>query len=119
MFRKRSKSNLSIINFDNIDVRDVKYLPPFFDGDVLFILPPINMSVPSMYELSMDSIYKMCGRHPWCICKAQTNIVIICIAMEVSTSAPNEFDRLLTHFLWECCPKISRLECKVYRFTPV
>ena len=37
---KRSKSDFVFIDFDNIDVRDVKYLPFSFDGDVLFVLPP-------------------------------------------------------------------------------
>ena len=36
--KKRSKFDLTTIDFDNIDVRDVKYLPPSFDGDI-FVLP--------------------------------------------------------------------------------
>ena len=31
--RKRSKSDLAFIDFDNIDIHDVKYLPSSFDGD--------------------------------------------------------------------------------------
>jgi hypothetical protein len=37
--RKRSKSDLASIDFDSIDVQDVKYLPSSFNGDVLFLLP--------------------------------------------------------------------------------
>ena len=45
--RRRSKSDLTAIDFDSIDLRDVKYLPPFFDGDVIFLLAPINVDVSS------------------------------------------------------------------------
>ena len=36
---RRSKSDLTNIDFNNIVVEDVKYLPSSFDGDVFFILP--------------------------------------------------------------------------------
>ena len=48
-FRRRSKSDFTTIDFDNIDVRDVKYLPPSFDGDVVFMMPPIGVDVSSTY----------------------------------------------------------------------
>lgn len=35
-FKKGSKSDLNTIDFDNINVHDVKYLPSYFEGDVLF-----------------------------------------------------------------------------------
>lgn len=35
-FKKSSKYDPSTIDFDNIDVHDVKYFPPYFEGDVLF-----------------------------------------------------------------------------------
>jgi hypothetical protein len=104
------KSNLIAIDFDSIDVCEVKYLPPSFDGDVIFILPPINVDVSSTYGRSMDGTDKMCDGHLWCTTKT-TNIqnnfglsfrrssyaghlqctntycefVIICIALEVFT----------------------------------
>jgi hypothetical protein len=71
--RKRSKSDLAFIDFDNIDVRDVKYLPSSFDGDVLFVLPPVVLKVPNTYGRSMDGMDKMCDGHPWCTTKT-TNI---------------------------------------------
>ena len=52
--RKTSKSDLAFIDFDYIDVRSVKYLPFSFNGDVLFLLPPVPYKVPSMYGRSMD-----------------------------------------------------------------
>jgi hypothetical protein len=119
--RRRSKSDLTAIGFDSIDVREVKYLSPSFDGDVIFILPPINVDVYSTYGRSMDVMDKMCDGHLWCTTKppiskmildsllgvphmpviysAQIHIVIICIAMEVFTTVPNGSDRILLHFL--------------------
>ena len=67
--RKKSKSDLVSIDFDYINVRDVKYLPSSFNGDVLFLLPPVSLKVPSMYGHSMDGIDKMCDDHPWCTTK--------------------------------------------------
>lgn len=58
--RRRSKSDVTTIDFDNIDIHDVKYLPPNFDGDVLFNLLLMNMGVYSTYSCSMDDIDKMC-----------------------------------------------------------
>ena len=71
--RKRSKSDLTTIDFENIMVRDVKYLPSSFDGDILFVLPLVPLGVPSAYGRSMDGMDKMCDGHPWCTTKT-TNI---------------------------------------------
>jgi hypothetical protein len=128
--RRRSKSDLTAIDFDSIDVREVKYLPPSFDGDVIFILPLIFVDVSSTYGRSMDGMDKMCDGHPWCTTKttniqndfglfldvlhvpviysAQIHTVIICIAMEVFATAPNGLDRLLCHLLWEMLPQKSQ-----------
>lgn len=43
------KSDPTTINFNNIDVHDVKHLPSSFDGDILFVLPPMAMGVPNAY----------------------------------------------------------------------
>ena len=71
--RKMSKSDLTIIDFENIMICDVKCLPSSFDGDILFILSPMPLGVPSGYGRSMDGIDKMCNGHPWCTTKT-TNI---------------------------------------------
>jgi hypothetical protein len=39
---KRSKSVLSQINFDAIRLQQVDYLPPRYDGDVIFEFPPLG-----------------------------------------------------------------------------
>ena len=54
--RKRSKSDLASIGFDNIDVCDVKYLPSSFNGDVLFLLPPCG-------TYSSKYVWPLNGRH--------------------------------------------------------
>ena len=52
--RRRSKFDLTNIDFDNIVIEDVKYLPSSFNGDVLFILPPIKTKIPDAYGKAMD-----------------------------------------------------------------
>ena len=49
-----SKSDLTAIDLKSKDIRDVKYLPPSYDGNVIFILPPINVDVFSIYGRFMD-----------------------------------------------------------------
>ena len=67
--RKRSESNLESIDFNSIEVRDLKYLPSSFDGDILFVLPSVSFGVPSAYGRSMDGMDKMCDRYLWCTAK--------------------------------------------------
>ena len=62
--KKKSKSNLIFIDFDNIDVRNVKYLPYSFNDDVLFLLPLVPLKVPNTYGRSMDGMDKMCDGRP-------------------------------------------------------
>ena len=71
--RKISKSDLASIDYNNIDVCDVKYLQFFFNGDVLFLLTPVTLRVPSTYGRSMDDMDKICDGHSWCTTKT-TNI---------------------------------------------
>ena len=72
-YRKMSKSDLTAIDFENIVVRKVKYLPFSFNGDILFVLPLVPLGVSSAYGRSMDGMDKMCDGHPWCTTKT-TNI---------------------------------------------
>ena len=70
---RNSRFDLTALNFYRLDVHDVEYLPPSFYGDILFILPLVNMSVFSAYGRSMDDMDKMCNKHHWCTIKT-TNI---------------------------------------------
>ena len=38
--RRRPKSNLTTIDFDGINLCDIKYLRPSFDGDVMYLSNP-------------------------------------------------------------------------------
>jgi hypothetical protein len=71
--RRRSKSDLTNIDFDNIVIEDVKYLPSSFNGDVFFILPPIKTGIPDAYGKAMDGMDKIYDGHAWCRTKT-TNI---------------------------------------------
>jgi hypothetical protein len=71
--RRRSKSDLTNIDFDSIVIEDVKYLPSSFNGDVLFILPPVKTGIPDAYGKAMDGMDKIYDGHAWCRTKT-TNI---------------------------------------------
>ena len=71
--RRRSKFDLTNIDFDNIVIQDVKYLPSSFNGDVIFILPPVKTGIPNAYGTAMDGMDKIYDRHAWCRTKT-TNI---------------------------------------------
>ena len=140
--RRRSTSDHTAIDFDSVDVREVKYLPPFFDGDVKVILPPINVNVFSTYGRSMDDMDKMCDEHLWCTTKT-TNIQNdfglsfrrsscaghlqctnkYCDYLYRNGSVHNCTEWIgstpISFFVKDVAPEKSRLECKVCHSTPV
>lgn len=63
--RKRFKYDLTTLDFNNIGIHEVKYLPSSFDNDVSFVLPPMAMGAPSAYGRFMDGLDKMCNGYPW------------------------------------------------------
>ena len=77
--KKKIRDKSRIHWFDNIDVRDVKYLPSSFNGNVLFLLHYVARGVPSTYGHSMDCMDKICDGHHWCTTKTlniQNNFVL-------------------------------------------
>ena len=52
--RRRCQYDLPIIDFDNIIIKDVKYLPSSFNGDVNFILPIVKTKILDAYGKAMD-----------------------------------------------------------------
>jgi hypothetical protein len=50
------------LDFDSLDIRRVQFLPPTFNGDVLFELPPVDMSGPFHMMHGMD---KRHDGHAW------------------------------------------------------
>ena len=67
--RRMTKPDHTTIDFDSIVILDVKYLPPLFDDDVIFILPPTNVDGFSTYGHFMDDMDKMCNGYHWCTIK--------------------------------------------------
>jgi hypothetical protein len=55
---RRSKSNLAFLDFKLIKIKETKYLPTKFNGDIIFKLPPLLARVPSTYGRSMDGMDK-------------------------------------------------------------
>ena len=68
-YRKKSRSDITVVGFKNIFLHKVKYLPFSFNGDNLFVLFHVPFGVPSAYGRSMDGMDKMCNGHPWCTTK--------------------------------------------------
>lgn len=64
--RKGSRSELSRIDFDSIDHEQVKYLPPTYDGEKIFELPPLPEGIPTQFGGSMDGMSKQYDGHTWC-----------------------------------------------------
>ena len=67
--RRRSHSPIADIDFDNIKISAVKYLPTTYNGDVIFLLPPLPVGIPFNYGKGMDGMDKHFDGHPWCITK--------------------------------------------------
>ena len=49
--KKMLKSDIAFIDFDNIDIRNIKYLPSYFDGDLCFSYPLRHIE----FQVSMAS----------------------------------------------------------------
>jgi hypothetical protein len=61
-----SKNELKLVNFDKIRYEKVKYIPPTFDGEVVFELPPPSTSSTSSIGKHMDGMDKKYDGHTWC-----------------------------------------------------
>ncbi len=67
--RRRSHSPIAEIDFDNIKISEVKYLPTSYNGNIIFLLPPLPAGVPFTYGKGMDGMDKMFDGHAWCVTK--------------------------------------------------
>jgi hypothetical protein len=61
----RSRNKLASIDYDKIAYHKVQYLPPSFNGNVIFELPPSHVSV-STSKIAMDGMDKRLDGHTWC-----------------------------------------------------
>ena len=60
-----SKSVLKKLNYDSIRTENVDFLPPSFNGDVIFILPPTLPSAVQKNAKSMEGMDKRYDGHMW------------------------------------------------------
>jgi hypothetical protein len=60
-----SRNKLATLNYDKIPYHKVQYLPPSYDGDVIFELPP-SCAFASTSKNTMDSMDKRFDGHIWC-----------------------------------------------------
>ena len=71
--RRGSKSALSKLDFNNIKTEKVEFLPPRFDGDVIFELPPIGNSATLSQARLLRGMDKRHNGHAW-TCTITSNI---------------------------------------------
>ena len=62
---KGSRNVLSRLDYDTIPAYVVQTLPPKFNGDVIFELPPVSMSHMSTYAKGMSRMDKRHDGHVW------------------------------------------------------
>jgi hypothetical protein len=134
-----SRNKLAFINYDKIAYHKVQYLPPMYNGDVIFELPPSRVSA-STSKNTMDGMDKRFDGHTWCrtitsnIHNSQGLIFrkSLCVDQLICNnqncdllsrySKRNEtkwFGRTNTPFkLGHLSPPDSTLVCKVYKVPP-
>jgi hypothetical protein len=61
----RSRNKLVSIDYDKIAYHKVQYLPPSYNGDVIFELPPSRVSA-STSKNTIDGMDKRFDGHTWC-----------------------------------------------------
>lgn len=143
--RRRSKSDLAIIDFDSINVHDVKYwiyYYYYYYDNVLFVLTILSMGVPSTYGHFVDEMDKIYDGHLWCTTRS-TNIqkiigffsnifliMFIFISYKLYYIYMYSNGGVLKNIEWigsifvsffarNVAPKKSRLKCKICCWTPV
>lgn len=60
-----NKFDLALVDFNSIDVCEVRYLPSSFDGNVIFVLPSLACGAPTTYACGMDGINNVYDGHAW------------------------------------------------------
>ena len=71
--RKRSKNVLSQINFDAIRLQQIDYLPPRYDGDVIFEFPPLGDHGQNTKAKMLRGMDRRYNGHAWS-CTITSNI---------------------------------------------
>ena len=62
----RSRNELSTMDLSTMKHETVPFLPPVFDGDVIFELPPCGPSSSASGAKNLEGMDKRYDEHPWC-----------------------------------------------------
>ena len=62
---KGVKNVFKTLDFDSLDIQRVQFLPPTFNGDVLFELLPVDMSGLQTHAKLMHGMDKRHDGHAW------------------------------------------------------
>jgi hypothetical protein len=62
---KEATNVFKTLDFDSLDIQRVQFLPPTFNGDVLFELPPVDTSGLQMHAKLMHGMDKRHDGHAW------------------------------------------------------
>ena len=60
-----SKNILKKLDYNTLRIEEVNFLPPRFDGNVMFVLPPVGPSASHTKAKSMDGMDKRYDGHVW------------------------------------------------------
>jgi len=83
---KGSRSKLSRLEIESIEREQVKYLPPAYDGDKIFELPPLPEGIPTQFGGGMDGMSKQYDGHTWY--KTMTTNIISRMSMVLRIVSP-------------------------------
>ena len=61
----RSRNELSTIDLGALIHQEVEFLPPAYDGDAIFELPPCRPLSSSSAAKNLEGMDKRCDEHPW------------------------------------------------------
>ena len=59
------KNILQKLDYDTLQIQEVKFLPPRFDGNLMFVLPPVGVSSSHTKAKFMDGMDKRYDGHIW------------------------------------------------------
>ena len=62
----RLRNELSTLDLPTLTHKEVEFLPPVYDGDAIFELPPCQASSSSSAARNLEGMDKRCDGHPWC-----------------------------------------------------
>ena len=136
----RSRNELSTMDLSTIKHETVPFLPPVFDGDVIFKLPPCGPSSSATGARNLEGMDKRYDGHPWCklvttnihnsdnlkFCKSYYAGHLVCENANCEylkrASKKNEIEwsgyTVIPFTASGCPPKQSTLVCMVYKMPP-